>query len=55
MQSLLVVEDETDIAELLRRVFSKEGWNVGVANTGLAALSATSQNCRRWCGKVSHV
>ena len=39
-QSLLVVEDETDIAELLRRVFSKEGWNVGVANTGLAALSA---------------
>jgi len=40
MQSLLVVEDETDIAELLRRVFSKEGWNVGVANTGLAALSA---------------
>jgi len=40
MQSLLVVEDETDIAELLRSVFSKEGWNVGVANTGLAALSA---------------
>jgi two-component system phosphate regulon response regulator PhoB len=40
MQSLLVVEDEADIAELLRRVFSKEGWVVGVANTGPAALDA---------------
>jgi len=37
-QSLLVVEDETDIAELLRRVFSKEGWAVGIVNNGLAAL-----------------
>ena len=39
-QSLLVVEDETDIAEFLRRAFSKEGWEVGVANTGVAALEA---------------
>ena len=40
MQSLLVVEDETDIAELLRRVFSKEGWKVGVAADGFSALEA---------------
>lgn len=39
-QSLLVVEDESDIAELLRRVFSKEGFQVGVANDGPAALEA---------------
>jgi two-component system phosphate regulon response regulator PhoB len=39
-QSLLVVEDESDIADLLRRVFSKEGFEVGVANDGLTALEA---------------
>jgi two-component system phosphate regulon response regulator PhoB len=39
-QSLLVVEDEADIAELLRRVFSKEGFDVGVARDGLSALEA---------------
>jgi two-component system, OmpR family, phosphate regulon response regulator PhoB len=38
MQSLLVVEDESDIAELLRHVFSKEGFQVGVAHNGLTAL-----------------
>jgi len=38
--SLLVVEDENDIAELLRRVFSKEGFEVGVARDGLTALEA---------------
>jgi two-component system phosphate regulon response regulator PhoB len=38
MQSLLVVEDECDIAELLRHVFSKEGFQVGVARDGAAAL-----------------
>lgn len=40
MQSLLVVEDESDIAELLCRVFSKEGFQVGVAHDGLTALAA---------------
>jgi two-component system phosphate regulon response regulator PhoB len=39
-QSVLVVEDETDIAELLRHVFSKEGFEVGVARDGLSALEA---------------
>ena len=38
MQSLLVVEDESDIAELLRHVFSKEGYKVSVARDGLTAL-----------------
>jgi len=38
MQSLLVVEDESDIAELLRHVFSKEGFQVEVAHSGLSAL-----------------
>jgi len=37
---LLVVEDELDIAELLRHVFSKEGFDVGVAHDGVAALEA---------------
>ena len=38
MQSLLVVEDENDIADLLGKVFSKEGFQVGVARDGLTAL-----------------
>jgi two-component system phosphate regulon response regulator PhoB len=38
MQRLLVVEDEADIADLLRHVFSKEGFQVDVARNGLAAL-----------------
>jgi two-component system phosphate regulon response regulator PhoB len=40
MQRLLVVEDESDIAELLRRVFSKEGFQVDVAHDGLTALES---------------
>jgi two-component system phosphate regulon response regulator PhoB len=40
MQRLLVVEDENDIAELLRHVLSKEGFQVGVAHDGLTALEA---------------
>jgi two-component system OmpR family response regulator len=37
---LLVVEDEVDIAELLRHVLTKEGFQVGVAHDGLTALEA---------------
>jgi len=37
---VLVVEDEFDIAELLRHVFTKEGFQVGVARDGLTALEA---------------
>ena len=37
---LLVVEDESDIAELLTRVFSREGFQVGVARDGVSALDA---------------
>jgi len=37
---LLVVEDEIDIAELLRHVLTKEGFQVGVAHDGLTALEA---------------
>jgi len=37
---LLVVEDESDIAALLSHVFSKEGFEVGVAKDGLSALEA---------------
>jgi two-component system phosphate regulon response regulator PhoB len=40
MQRLLVVEDENDIAELLRHVLSREGFQVGVAHDGLTALEA---------------
>jgi two-component system phosphate regulon response regulator PhoB len=40
MQRLLVIEDESDIADLLRHVFSKEGFQVGVARDGAAALEA---------------
>ena len=39
-QRLLVVEDELDIAELLCRVFSNEGFQVDVAHDGLSALEA---------------
>jgi len=39
-QRILVVEDETDIAELLRHVFVKEGFQVGVAHDGMTALEA---------------
>ncbi len=39
-QSLLVVEDESDIAEFLQHVFSKEGFRVDVARDGLSALDA---------------
>jgi two-component system phosphate regulon response regulator PhoB len=35
---LLVVEDEIDIAELLRHVLTKEGFQVAVAHDGLTAL-----------------
>jgi two-component system phosphate regulon response regulator PhoB len=37
---ILVVEDENDIAELLRHVFTREGFQVGVARDGLTALEA---------------
>jgi DNA-binding response OmpR family regulator len=40
MQRLLVVEDESDIADLLRHVFSKEGFQVDVARDGVSALEA---------------
>ena len=40
---ILVVEDETDIAELLRHVFTREGFLVGVARDGLMALEAARQ------------
>jgi two-component system, OmpR family, phosphate regulon response regulator PhoB len=40
IQRLLVVEDESDIADLLVRVFSREGFQVGVAKDGLTALEA---------------
>jgi two-component system, OmpR family, phosphate regulon response regulator PhoB len=40
MQRLLVVEDESDIADLLSRVFTREGFQVGVARDGLTALEA---------------
>jgi two-component system phosphate regulon response regulator PhoB len=39
-QRLLVVEDETDIVDLLRHVLTKEGFHVGVAHDGLTALEA---------------
>jgi two-component system phosphate regulon response regulator PhoB len=39
-QRLLVVEDESDIADLLSHVFSREGFQVGVAKDGLTALEA---------------
>jgi two-component system phosphate regulon response regulator PhoB len=39
-QRILVVEDETDIAELLRHVFAREGFQVGVARDGMTALEA---------------
>jgi two-component system phosphate regulon response regulator PhoB len=44
MQRLLVVEDESDIAELLSRVFSREGFEVGVAKDGLSALEAVRRD-----------
>jgi len=44
MPSVLVVEDEIDIAELLRRACAKEGWEVGVAASGTAALEAVRRN-----------
>ena len=37
---ILVVEDEADIADLLRHVFTREGFQVGVAHDGLTALEA---------------
>ena len=43
MHRILVVEDETDIAELLRHVFTREGFLVGVAHDGLTALEAARQ------------
>ncbi|HEX4826561.1 MAG TPA: response regulator [Candidatus Polarisedimenticolaceae bacterium] len=43
MHRILVVEDETDIAELLRHVFTREGFIVGVAKDGLMALEAARQ------------
>ncbi len=44
MQRLLVVEDENDIAELLRHVLSREGFQVGVAHDGLTALEAARRD-----------
>jgi len=40
VQRLLVVEDESDIAELLKLVFSREGFQVGVARDGPTALDS---------------
>lgn len=40
---LLVVEDESDIAEMLRMYFTGQGYEVDVAKNGADALSATHQ------------
>jgi two-component system response regulator BaeR len=53
MQRLLVIEDESDIADLLRHVFSKEGFQVGVARDGAAALERYAEsppNSWSWIG-----
>ncbi|TFH37917.1 MAG: response regulator [Anaerolineales bacterium] len=42
--NLLVVEDDPDIAEMLRMYFSGQGYDVDVANNGTDALSTTHQN-----------
>ncbi len=41
---LLVVEDDTDIAEMLRMYFDGQGYDVHVSSTGADALASTHQN-----------
>ncbi len=41
---LLVVEDDTDIAEMLRIYFDGQGYDVHVSSTGADALASTHQN-----------
>ena len=43
-QSILVVDDEQDILDLLSYNLEKEGFNVYTANTGLKALKAMEKN-----------
>ena len=38
---LLVVEDDTDIAEMLRMYFNGQGYEVHVAGNGADALAST--------------
>jgi PAS domain S-box-containing protein len=38
--AVLVVDDEIDVAEMVARILSDEGWTVDVATSGVAALDA---------------
>ncbi len=38
--SVLVVDDEIDVAEMVARILTDEGWEVDVATSGVAALDA---------------
>jgi CheY-like chemotaxis protein len=42
--SVLIVEDDPDIREILRRQFEKEGWQVAIAANGCQAIERLANN-----------
>lgn len=43
-EKILVVDDDTNICELLRLYLEKEGYNVIIANTGMQAVKSFAEN-----------
>lgn len=41
-ESILIVDDEPDLASAIRFAFEREGWRTAVANDGRAALDSVS-------------
>ena len=48
-EKILVVDDDTNICELLRLYLTKEGYQVTTANDGEEAWKNSARSSRTWC------
>ena len=42
-RKILIVDDETDLLDILRHIFSQKGWSVATAKDGRSALELVSE------------
>ena len=48
-EKILVVDDDTNICELLRLYLTKEGYQVTTANDGEEGLKSSTSSSPTWC------
>ena len=48
-EKILVVDDDTNICELLRLYLTKEGYQVTTANEAKRALKSSTSSSPTWC------